>query len=119
MTTYEYRVVPAPQKGEKAQGVKGAEAKFANTLETVINELARKGWEYQRAEMLPSTERAGLTGSATEWRNLLIFRRPARIQPQARTQPQAAAPAPRQQAAAPASPTPRVSPFRTKDVDLD
>jgi hypothetical protein len=40
-----------------------------------MNELAAEGWEYQRAETLPSIERAGLTGSTTEWRNVLVFRR--------------------------------------------
>lgn len=40
-----------------------------------MNDMAASGWEYQRAETLPSTERAGLTGSTTEWRNLLVFRR--------------------------------------------
>ena len=29
----------------------------------------------QRAETLPSVERTGLTGTTTEWRNLLVFRK--------------------------------------------
>jgi hypothetical protein len=28
-----------------------------------------------RAELLPSDERSGLTGSTTNWRNVLVFRR--------------------------------------------
>ena len=74
MPAYEYKVVPAPTKGTKAKGVKGAEARFSHTIEDLMNSLATEGWEYQRAETLPSTERSGLTGSTTEWRNLLIFR---------------------------------------------
>lgn len=76
MTTFEYKVVPAPNKGKKARGVKGTEARFAFALEDVMNELAMEGWEYQRAEMLPSEERSGLTGTQTTFRNVLVFRRP-------------------------------------------
>jgi len=75
MPTYEYKVVPAPTKGLKAKGVKGPEARFSHAIEDLMNTFATEGWEYQRAETLPSTERAGLTGSTTEWRNLLVFRR--------------------------------------------
>jgi len=76
MTTYEYRVIPAPTKGRKAQGVKGAEARFAHTLQEVMNEQAVEGWEYQRSDILPSEERQGLTSSHTVYRSVLVFRRP-------------------------------------------
>jgi hypothetical protein len=75
MSRYEYKVVPAPQKGQKARGVKSPEGRFALSVEEVLNEMAASGWEYQRAELLPSEERTGLTGSTTNWRNVLIFRR--------------------------------------------
>lgn len=75
MPRFEYKVVPAPQKGLKAKGVKGAEARFSNALQELMNGLAEAGWEYQRAETLPSIERAGLTSTTTEWRNVLVFRR--------------------------------------------
>ena len=75
MQTYEYKVVPAPNKGKKARGVKSPEARFAFGIEEVLNEMAADGWEFQRAEMLPSEERSGLTGTKTNWRNLLVFRR--------------------------------------------
>ncbi|WP_293572608.1 DUF4177 domain-containing protein [Phaeobacter sp.] len=84
MLRYEYKVVPAPAKGTKAKGVKTPEARFANSIDILLNEMAAEGWEYQRAELLPSEERSGLTGSVTNWRNVLIFRRAL---------PQAAAPA--------------------------
>lgn len=74
---YDYRVVPAPTKGVKAKGLKTAEARFALALEEVMNEMAAEGWEYQRTETLPSTERSGLTSTATQWRNLLVFRKEA------------------------------------------
>jgi hypothetical protein len=41
-----------------------------------MNQMGSQGWEYQRAETLPSTERSGLTGSTIEWRNVLVFRKP-------------------------------------------
>ncbi|MEO1778202.1 MAG: DUF4177 domain-containing protein [Pseudomonadota bacterium] len=75
MGGWEYKVVPAPTKGRKGKGVKGAEGRFAFALESLMNEMGRDGWEFQRAETLPSIERAGLTGSTTEWRNMLVFRR--------------------------------------------
>ncbi len=80
MQRYEYKVVPAPQKGTKARGVKTPEGRFAASVEQLLNLMGRDGWEYQRAELLPSEERAGLTGSTTNWRNVLIFRRPVAAQ---------------------------------------
>ena len=72
---YEYKVVPAPTKPKKAPRVKGAEAKFAHSLEAVMNTYAADGWEYQRADILPSEERRGLRASQTVYRTVLVFRR--------------------------------------------
>ena len=76
MTQYDYKVVPAPARGLKAKGVKGAEARFAHAMETQLNDLAAEGWEFQRAETLPIEERQGLTSSVTNYRSILVFRRP-------------------------------------------
>ncbi|WP_322866279.1 DUF4177 domain-containing protein [Aquicoccus sp. G2-2] len=76
MTQYEYKIVPAPRKGRKGKGVKGPEARFAFAIEGVVNDYAAQGWEFQRAEVLPSEERHGLTSAQTVYRDLLIFRRP-------------------------------------------
>ncbi|MEQ6248403.1 hypothetical protein ABMC89_05885 [Sulfitobacter sp. HNIBRBA3233] len=76
MPRYEYKVVPAPTKGLKGKGVRGAEARFSFALQELMNGLSGYGWEFMRAETLPSIERAGLTGTTTEWRNVLVFRRP-------------------------------------------
>jgi hypothetical protein len=73
---YEYKVIPAPARGQKGKGVKGVECRFANALETLMNQMGSDGWEYQRAETLPSEERAGLTRKTTVFRNILVFRRP-------------------------------------------
>lgn len=75
MPSYEYKVVPAPSKGRKARGVRSPEDRFALSVETVLNEMGEEGWEYLRAELLPSDERSGLTGTVTNWRNVLVFRR--------------------------------------------
>lgn len=75
MTAFEYKVVPAPSKGEKAKGVRGAEAKFAYAIEKIMNELGAVGWEYQRSDTLPSEERSGLTNTVTTYRSVMVFRR--------------------------------------------
>ncbi len=75
MSAWEYRIVPAPTKSLKTRGIKGGENRFAHTLEVLMNDMAAEGWEFQRAETLPSIERAGLTGTTTEWRNVMVFRR--------------------------------------------
>ncbi len=75
MTVYEYKVVPAPTRGRKAVGVKTPEARFALGFEEVLNEMGRVGWDYLRADILPSEERQGLTSSHTVYRSVLVFRR--------------------------------------------
>lgn len=72
---YEYRVIPAPRRGAKARGLKSAEDRFAAAVAEVMNEAAREGWEYLRSDTLPFDERQGLTGTATSWQVLLVFRR--------------------------------------------
>lgn len=75
MPLFEYRVVPAPSKGKRAKGIKGPAARFSFSLQDLMNKMGAAGWEYQRAETLPSIERSGLTSTTTEWRNVLVFRR--------------------------------------------
>jgi hypothetical protein len=76
MPQFEYRVVPAPNRGEKARGVKTTADRYALTLSNMMNALGRDGWEYQRADALPCDERVGLTGRKTTFQHMLIFRRP-------------------------------------------
>lgn len=75
MQRYEYKVVPAPTRGEKAKGVKGAPARFAHALTALMNEMGRDGWDYLRSDTLPCEERQGLTGKTTVFQNMLVFRR--------------------------------------------
>ena len=75
MAGYEYKVVPAPVKGTKARGVKTPEARFSLSLEELMNAYGADGWEYQRADILPSEERRGLRSSQTVYRTDLVFLR--------------------------------------------
>ncbi len=72
---YEYKVVPAPKKGRAGKGIKGTEAKFANEMSHLMNEMGADGWEYVRSDTLPCEERSGLTSKVTVYQNLLVFRR--------------------------------------------
>ncbi len=74
--THEYKVIPAPRRGEKARGAKSVGERFGVALAHAMNEMAREGWEYLRAETLPCDERSGLTGTATHFHHMLVFRRP-------------------------------------------
>jgi hypothetical protein len=76
MQRYEFTVIPAPRKGEKARGVKTTEDRFALALTTLMNRMGAEGWDYVRADVLPCDERVGLTGSKTTYQNMLVFRRP-------------------------------------------
>lgn len=75
MQRYEYRVLPAPVRGEKVRGAKTTEERFAQALTSMINGQAREGWDYCRAETLPSEERAGFTKRRIVHVNVLVFRR--------------------------------------------
>ncbi len=72
---FEYKVVPAPRKGVRAKGAKTPEARFAAALMEIMNEMGAEGWEYLRADTLPCEQRSGLTGKATVYHNMLVFRR--------------------------------------------
>lgn len=76
MQRFEYKVIPAPKRGEKARGVKTTEDRFAHALMLSMNELGAEGWDYVRADALPCEERAGFTGTKTIYVNVLVFRRP-------------------------------------------
>lgn len=76
MQRYEYKVVPAPRKGEKAKGAKTTEARFAHALTRVMNDMAAEGWDYLRTDTLPVEERVGFTGRTTTFQHMLVFCKP-------------------------------------------
>ena len=75
MSQFEYSVIPAPSRGEKAKDAKTPGDRYAVALTAELNRMAKDGWEYVRADVLPSEERSGLTGRSTIYHNLLVFRR--------------------------------------------
>ena len=75
MQRFEYKVIPAPKRGEKARGVKTTEERFAYALTLLMNELGAEGWDYVRADALPCEERVGLTGTQSSFQYVLVFRR--------------------------------------------
>ncbi len=76
MTHYDYKVVPAPKRAKRVRGVHGAEDLFALTLTDAINEVARQGWEYVRAEHLPAeAPRGWFRGGTAGEQTVLVFRR--------------------------------------------
>lgn len=87
MSRYEYRVIPAPRRAKRAKGARTPQDRFARTLTDVINDEAKEGWEFQRAESLPVEEKKGMLSSATEsYQSVLVFRR-ALQQPATRPDP--------------------------------
>ncbi|QCO56942.1 DUF4177 domain-containing protein (plasmid) [Pseudorhodobacter turbinis] len=80
MKFYEYKVIPAPKKGEKAKGAKTPAERFAHKLTGLMNEMGAAGWEYVRADTLPCEERSGLTGTKSVFQNMLTFRRESRAE---------------------------------------
>ncbi|MDR5654029.1 DUF4177 domain-containing protein [Ruixingdingia sedimenti] len=94
MQHYEYKVIPAPRRGEKARGARTTADRFALALTQMMNDLGREGWEYLRADTLPCEERSGLTSKTTSFQNMLVFRRslaPAAAAPAAAPDPAEAA----------------------------
>lgn len=75
MQRFEFKVIPAPKRGEKARGVKTTEDRFALALTTLMNQLGAEGWDYVRADSLPCEERTGFTSTKTTFQNVLVFRR--------------------------------------------
>jgi hypothetical protein len=75
MQRYEYKVLPAPTRGEKVRGAKTGPDRFAAALSGLMNAQAREGWDYVRADTLPCEERTGFTGRTTVYHNMLVFRR--------------------------------------------
>jgi len=78
MQRYEFQVVPAPRRGEKARGARTTEDRFALALTRLMNRMGAEGWDYVRADALPCDERSGFTGVKTTFQNMLVFRRPLR-----------------------------------------
>ncbi|WP_111429023.1 DUF4177 domain-containing protein [Rhodobacteraceae bacterium DSL-40] len=76
MSYFDYKAIPAPRRSKKARGVREPAELLALTITDTINEQAREGWEFLRAETLPAETPRGLFRRAVEEPvSLLIFRR--------------------------------------------
>lgn len=76
MQTYEYKVVPAPNRPKRVKGVKGTAGRFAALLTETMNEQAAEGWEYLRSDSMPVEDKPGLLKSRVEtYQTVLVFRR--------------------------------------------
>jgi hypothetical protein len=76
MSYFEYKVIPAPRRVKRVKGLHDPSELFAHTLTDAINEQAREGWEYVRAESLTAeTPKGWLRRSSEEDQSVLVFRR--------------------------------------------
>lgn len=87
MQRFEYKVIPAPTKGEKTRAAKTTADRFGVALTNLMNALGAEGWDYVRADTLPCEERVGFTGSKSSYQNMLVFRRVLNDEPSALTEP--------------------------------
>jgi hypothetical protein len=111
MTQFEYKVVPAPVRGEKARGAKTTADRFALALTTLMNDLGRDGWDYVRADTLPCEERVGFTGKQTTFQNMLVFKRAVVLADAVATMVALPAPMPVMVAVPPEAPMPVAPPI--------
>ena len=74
-TRYEYKAVPAPEKGLRRRGLRGA-ARLAAAFEEVLAAEAVDGWEYLRTDLVPVLEKPGpLSRPRQVTRAVMVFRR--------------------------------------------
>lgn len=78
MERFEYKLVKAPQKSNRYDGLKKFDDKFAHTLMDVMNDVASEGWQFLRKEVMTETRRAGLFGRKTLSHDYLVYRRQLR-----------------------------------------
>ncbi len=82
MMKHEYKVVPTPRRVGRVKGAKTTADRLAATIAELMNEHARDGWEYLRAETLPVDERAGMLSKPVEvYTTVLVFRRVIETRP--------------------------------------
>ena len=76
---YEYKTIPAPMAGSSKE-IKDYDWRFAHAIDSVINDMARKGWDYMRKDTLPVHERRGWLRRRVQTQcTLLVFRRVCQV----------------------------------------
>lgn len=78
MSSYEYRVVPAPRQPAKGKGLRGGpEERYGHGLEQTLNAESRRGWEFHRVETVTAEIKRGwLSRPRPEAVSVMVFRRP-------------------------------------------
>lgn len=77
MSYYDYKVIPAPRRSRRVKGIHAASDLFALTLTETINEIARQGWEFMRAELMAAEAPKGwFRRAVVAEETVLVFRRP-------------------------------------------
>jgi hypothetical protein len=74
--TFEYKCVGGPERPKRLRGTRSRSERVALAMQEIINIEAVDGWEYQRTDLVPVEEKAGLFSRAHDvHRAVLIFRR--------------------------------------------
>jgi hypothetical protein len=109
--TFEYKTVGAPEKARRKRGRRSQSDRVAAAFEEILQAEAIDGWEYQRTDLLPVTERAGWFGRGHEvHRAVMVFRRPLdRVAPVESEAPPRRAPSVTPAPVRPLAPEPEVS----------
>ncbi|MEM7546916.1 MAG: hypothetical protein AAF367_15410 [Pseudomonadota bacterium] len=108
MSDLEYKTIAAPARAGKAPGVKGKEAQFAHTVQSLIRQEATNGWRYLRTDRFPVTEGGGLfSRRVVVDRAVLVFARQPRVAPPRAAAAPQPAPAPTPSSAPPVAAPPR------------
>lgn len=73
---YEYIVIAAPTRIERAKRKLSAAERLADTMTAAINEMAADGWEYLRTETMTVEDKKGRFSKVEEViETVLVFRR--------------------------------------------
>jgi hypothetical protein len=75
MSYFEYKVVPAPTTGRRAQRRVDGLDKYASTVSDIMTELGLEGWDFIGAEQLRERRRRFFFLVSDVERTLMVFRR--------------------------------------------
>lgn len=76
MTSYQYKVIPAPRQVKINGATCNAQSSLTPTLESDINFIASTGWEFVRVETVTVRKRAWVFFERCTQEDLMVFRRP-------------------------------------------
>lgn len=74
MRSYEYKVVPVPEKCIDSRNARASGDPVCYTIETILNQMSSEGWIYIRTDQV-SIQKNGILSRSEVIRDMLIFRR--------------------------------------------